>query len=142
MAQNVKSMFPGPGTGFAQFAWPKAGMGMPAMPALPAMGEWMRIQQESMAMLAKFSQEAASMLASDMAMGADVARRLMSAKTPEEFVATQRDMTELMGSKYYEQWMKLGEEMKGLFAELGGKAHQMAESAEAVASAATVKKAA
>jgi len=139
MTENVKSMFPGLGTGFAQFAWPKAAMGMPAM---PAMGEWVRIQQESMAMLAKFGQEATSMLASDMALGADVARRLMLAKTPEEFAATQRDMFELMGSKYYEQWMKLGEEMKGLFAGLGGKAQQMAESAEAVASTATVKKAA
>ena len=113
MAQGMKSMFTGPMASFAPFAWPQAGT------AMSSMGEWFKIQQELVAMTAKFGQEATQLLSSDVELASDVMRRLMVAKTPEELAATQRDMFELVSSKYFEQWLKLGEEMKALFAKAG-----------------------
>jgi len=110
MAQDMNSMLAKMGFGNSAFAWPKAGA------AMPGMTDWLRIQQEMLAAATKFSQEIVATAKSDAELGGDVMRRLMTAKTPEEFAATQRDMFELVGSKYFEQWMKFGEQIQGVFA--------------------------
>jgi len=110
MAQGMKAMFTGPMAGFTPFAWPQAGM---------SVGEWFKIQQELVAMTAKFGQEATQLVSKDVELATDVMRRLMLAKTPEELAATQRDMFELVSSKYFEQWLKLGGEMKALLGKAG-----------------------
>jgi hypothetical protein len=112
MAQDIKSMFAKMGFGDNVFAWPKAGGAMP----MPDMGNWVRTQQEIFAAFTKFSQDAVTRAKSDAELGGEVMRRLMAAKTPEEFAATQRDMFELVSSKFFDQWTKFGEQMQTAFA--------------------------
>ena len=109
MTQDMKKFFAGLGFGENAFEWPKAGAGMPAM------GDWVRIQQDLAKAAMEFGQSAMAMAKTDMAVSGDVSRRLMQVKTPEEFAAWQRDMFELVNSKYYEQWTKFGEQVKAAF---------------------------
>lgn len=117
MTQDMK--FPFAGLGFdpfafskpgAPFAWPKAGA------AVPGMSDWVRVQQELLAATMAFGQGAMATAQSDVALVSDVMRKLMLVKTPEEFAAWQRDMSEFVGSKYFEQWTKFGEQVQGIFA--------------------------
>jgi hypothetical protein len=106
----MKSMFAKMGFGDKAFAWPTAGA------AMPDMSHWLSIQQEMLAAATKFSQDVVATAKSDAELGGEVMRRLMTSKTPEEFAASQRDMFELVGSKYFEQWMKFGEQIQAVFA--------------------------
>ena len=109
MTQDMKKFFAGMGFGENAFAWPKAGATMPAM------GDWVRIQQDLAKAAMEFGQSAMTMAKTDMAVGGDVMRRLMQVRTPEEFAAWQRDMLELVNAKYFEQWTKFGEQVQVAF---------------------------
>ena len=123
MAQGFKTAFPTFEFGKLPAAWTQA----TAPTAI--MTEWLAMQQKLFALTAKFGQEAAAMMDADFKLASEVMRRLVMTTTPDEFAATQRDMFELMSSKYFEQWLKLGDEFKTLFTETGTKA--LAKSAEA-----------
>jgi hypothetical protein len=118
MTQDMKSPFAGLGLGFDPFAFGKTGTAGPGA-MVPGMGEWVRIQQELMAATVQFSQQAMATAKSDIALVGDVMRKLMSVKTPEEFAAWQRDMSEFVGSKYFEQWTKFGEQVQAIFVKAG-----------------------
>jgi hypothetical protein len=105
----MKSMFQALGSADNPFGWPKTGM------AVPDMSNWVRIQQDMAKAGMEFGQRMAAMAKSDLELSGNVLRRLMQAKTPEELVAWQRDMLELVSSKYFEQWMTLGEQVRGFF---------------------------
>lgn len=110
MTQDMKQLFSGLGFGENGFAWPKTGT------TVPTMGDWIRIQQDVTKAATEFGQSAMAMAKTDMVLGGDVTRRLMQVKTPEEFAAWQRDMFELVNSKYFEQWTKFGEQVRAAFA--------------------------
>ena len=105
------------------FLWPQAGA------PLPAVSDWIRMQQELVDTVQQFSQEAMTMVRNDMEVSSDAMRRLMLAKTAEEISACQRDMVDLISSKYFEQWLKLGNEMQSLFSKAATKAKHNAEAA-------------
>lgn len=117
MAQDMKSLFAAFGSG--PFAWPKTG----AM--VPDMANWVRIQQDMATAAMEFGQRMATMAKTDLALGGDVLRRLMMAKTPEELAAWQSDMLALVSSKYFEQWIKLGEQVQQTFAKAATPAQEL-----------------
>ena len=115
---------PEPGSpSFRPFVWPQAGR------AISAMDEMLHIQTEMIGLATRFGQEAATMMSSDFELATAALRRLVAAKSPEEFAATQRDMVELISAKYFEQWLKLGEEMKELLVKSGGQASRAMDAA-------------
>ena len=110
MTQDMKSTFAGLGFGNNPFAWPKGGA------AIPGIGDWLRIQQDMATAAMEFGQRAIETVQADAKLGSEAVQRLMLAKTPEDFSAWQRDVFELMSSRYIEQWTKFGEQMQGAFA--------------------------
>lgn len=117
MTKDMKSLFAAFGSG--PFARPKTG----AM--VPDMANWVRIQQDMATAAMEFGQRMATMAKTDLALGGDVLRRLMMAKTPEELAAWQQDMLALVSSKYFEQWIKLGEQVQQTLAKAATPAQEL-----------------
>jgi len=111
---------------FMPFTWPQ--VGTPA----PAIEKSLRGQQEFMAAALRFAQESIAAYNREFETAGGIFQRMMSAKSPEDFFAGQRDLFELMGSTYFEQAMKLAERMQGVFVEAAeAAAKPAAEAAEA-----------
>lgn len=110
MTERMKSKPAGTGSGLFPFAWPQAEFPMQAAT------DWVGTQQKMFAAAAKVTQEALAIVHKEVEAGSGILVRMMSAKTPEEFVACQRDLVELMSSNYFEQMVKFGEQMQSQFA--------------------------
>lgn len=111
MTQEFKFPFPGL-EALAPFAWPKGG----ATPTVPTPADWLKMQQELVADIAAFVNESFVAMGGEIEQGAGLLQRLMAAKTPEDLVAWQQDMLELVSSKYVDRWAKLAERMRTLYA--------------------------
>jgi hypothetical protein len=110
MTERMKSKPAGAGSGLFPLAWPQTEFPMQAMT------DWVGTQQKMFAALTKMTQEAMAIAQKEAEAGRGILVRMMSVKTPEEFVACQRDLVELMSSNYFEQMMKLGEQMQSRLA--------------------------
>ncbi len=110
MTERMKSKPAGTGSGLFPFAWPETELPMQAMT------DWVGTQQKMFAAMSKMTQEAVTIAQKEAEAGRGILVRMMSAKTPEEFVACQRDLVELLSSNYFEQMVKFGEQVQSQFA--------------------------
>lgn len=107
MIERTKSKATGTGTGLFPLAWPQGEFPMQAAT------DWVGGQQKMFAAVSKLMQETIAIAHKEVEAGSSILVRMMTAKTPEEFVACQRDLFELMSANYFEQMIKLGEQVRG-----------------------------
>jgi len=120
MTPNTMFKFPWLG-GDTKMAWPQAGF------PTEAMSDWLRTQQEALAAAMQFGQEMLLSAHKEIEAGGGIMQRMMTAKTPEDFFACQRDMVELVSSTCFEQSLKLTERMQTLFAKAAPAAAEATE---------------
>jgi len=108
----------------APFGWPKYDF------KTPPMGNWLKLQQEFVSAMAQLGQETMASAGGEIEAASGVMQRLMQAKTPEEMVACERDLFELMTGKYFEQMMRVAERLQKLFAQVATQAATVAEVTE------------
>lgn len=106
MIERTKSKAAGTATGLFPLVWPQSEFPMQAMT------DWVGSQQKMFAAVSKLMQETITIAHKEVEAGGSILVRMMSAKTPEELVACQRDLFELMSANYFEQMIKLGEQVR------------------------------
>jgi hypothetical protein len=92
------------------FRWPMAQFGLPALEG------WIDGQQRLLADATKVGQELMAISTNSMHLALGMTQRMMAARTPEEFLACQRDLLELVTAKYFEQVMKVTDRMETVLA--------------------------
>lgn len=91
------------GTLFPTFTWP-----LGSSPAETVLG-WMDAQQKLFTAATETSRQIFTIAHKEIQTGNGIMRRIVSAQSPEELVAAQRDLVELMSSVYVEQITTLNE---------------------------------
>lgn len=89
---------------FPPFTWP---MGLSL--AETVLG-WMDIQQKFFAAATEASRQVWTTAHKEVETGNGIVRRVLTAQSPTEAVAAQRDLVELMSSVYFEQLTTLGKQ--------------------------------
>ncbi len=75
---------------------------------------WMDAQKKFFEAATEASRQVWTIAHKEVETGNGIVQRLMGAKTPEEAVAAQRDLAELMSSVYVEQMTAIGEQISQL----------------------------
>ncbi|HEY1722703.1 MAG TPA: phasin family protein [Magnetospirillaceae bacterium] len=89
---------------FPPFTWPTG-----FSPAEAMLG-WIDVQQKFFTAATEASRQVWTAARKEVETGNGILRRLATAKSPEEAVAAQRDLAELMSSVYFEQMTSLSEQ--------------------------------
>ncbi len=96
--------------GASQAPWPFL------MPGAFATEDFRRIQHQMVTSAARIGQDAIKRLDTEFEQGTSIVQRMISAKSPEDLFACQRDMLELIGAKYVEAMTKCAENASAFFA--------------------------
>ncbi len=132
MTVNVRTgaARPGAAKAGAALGWPMAEF------PIQTMDEWASTQFKLLADATQVGQELMSIASSGMHVGIGVMQRMMAARTPNELVACERDLLELVTSKYFEQVMRIAERMQSTFTPAAAKAAKHVEDVAAMQKAA------